>query len=373
MQSPRRRLLPPCGETLFFREVTGIVPLLSVIVPVHNSEKYLSRCIDSILSQTFTDFELLLVNDGSTDKSRRICDEYAKQNSKIRVLHKNENSGPLHTRKLGFENACGEYISYIDSDDYIDSAMYETMMKPIVQYKTDIVICGIFMETETKRIPLYFGAKEGLYDKKRLTEQIYPYMLYSPKRGLPLLSPSLCNKIFRKEILRKALCETDNKIYYGEDAVCSYPSILDAESIYMLPQNYLYIYCKTEESLTNMYDKRLFSKLPILIDTLDKAFSSRGFDGKNQVDFYAAIQLLEAVRKELLFNFALSPAQRIKKVRDYIRTPRLAEALYSVRHKKINRKIGYKLYLLRTGQIALLYFQFQIKNILCNRKNRKER
>ena len=349
------------------------MPKLSVIVPVYNAEKSLSRCVDSILAQTFTDFELILVNDGSSDSSAILCDAYAAENPKIKTIHKNENTGPLHTRKVGFEQASGEYISYIDSDDYIHPSMYEIMMKPIVQYRPDIVICGIMMESEVKSIPLCSGAREGIYDKARLVKEIYPFMLYSPANGLPLLSPSLCNKIFRREILQKPLADANNKIYYGEDAVCSYPCILDADKIYMLPNDFLYFYCITQESLTNMYDKHFFAKLPVLISELEHAFDTRNFYSKTQIDCYAAVQLLEAVRKELLFNTDLPLNQRIKKVREYIQNPRLNQALFTMRQQKVSQKIRYKLYLLQTEHIFLLYGLFFLKYRLTCRSGKQEK
>ena len=93
--------------------------MISIIVPVYNVEKYLHRCIDSILAQSFTDFELLLVNDGSKDKSGEICDEYAAKDSRVRVFHK-ENGCVTSARKLGFDSSVGEYVLFVDSDDYID-------------------------------------------------------------------------------------------------------------------------------------------------------------------------------------------------------------------------------------------------------------
>lgn len=99
-------------------------PKISVIVPVYNTEKYLHRCIDSILAQTFTDFELLLIDDGSKDNSGTICDEYAAKDSRVRVFHK-ENGGVSSARNLGLDNAKGEWISFVDSDDYTDSYFLE--------------------------------------------------------------------------------------------------------------------------------------------------------------------------------------------------------------------------------------------------------
>ena len=94
-------------------------PKITVIVPVYNTEKYLRRCVDSILAQTFTDFELLLIDDGSTDGSGAICDEYAKKDSRVRVFHK-EIGGVSSARNLGLDKAYGEWISFVDSDDWID-------------------------------------------------------------------------------------------------------------------------------------------------------------------------------------------------------------------------------------------------------------
>ena len=97
---------------------------LSVIVPVYNTARYLEQCVDSILSQTFADIELILVDDGSTDKSGEICDKYICRDNRVRVYH-NENKGPLVSRKLGVEQACGEYVTFVDADDFIAEKSYE--------------------------------------------------------------------------------------------------------------------------------------------------------------------------------------------------------------------------------------------------------
>ena len=103
-------------------------PKISVIAPVYNVEKYLPRCIDSILAQTFTDFELLLIDDGSKDHSREICDEYAKKDSRIRVFHK-ENGGVSSARNLGLDNVKGEWITFVDSDDYLKMEFLSNLTK----------------------------------------------------------------------------------------------------------------------------------------------------------------------------------------------------------------------------------------------------
>lgn len=102
-------------------------PKISVIVPVYNVEKYLRRCIDSILAQTFTDFELLLIDDGSKDNSRDLCDGYAMKDERVRVFHK-KNGGVSSARNLGLDNAKGEWVSFVDADDYLDNCYYSNFL-----------------------------------------------------------------------------------------------------------------------------------------------------------------------------------------------------------------------------------------------------
>lgn len=113
---------------------------ISVVVPVYNVEKYLSKCIDSIMHQSFENLEIILVDDGSKDNSGKICDKYAKEYTNIKVIHQ-ENKGLSMARNTGIEMATGEYIGFVDSDDYIDAKMYEVLYKNIIKYNADISIC----------------------------------------------------------------------------------------------------------------------------------------------------------------------------------------------------------------------------------------
>ena len=115
-------------------------PKISVIVPVYNTEKYLHRCIDSILSQTFTDFELLLINDGSKDGSGAICDEYAAKDNRVRVFHK-ENCGVSSARNLGLDNVQGEWVLFVDSDDWMELTMLAKMYHAAIENNADCVYC----------------------------------------------------------------------------------------------------------------------------------------------------------------------------------------------------------------------------------------
>lgn len=134
----------------------NLFPSISIIVPIYNLEHYLSKCIDSILVQTFINFELILVNDGSTDNCGNICDEYAQKDSRIVVIHK-KNGGVSSARNAGLDFAQGEYIGWVDADDYIATDMYETLYHLAIDYNADISECNYAQVNSDKQTPCKYG------------------------------------------------------------------------------------------------------------------------------------------------------------------------------------------------------------------------
>ena len=123
------------------------LPLVSVIVPVYNSEKFLNRCIDSIISQTYENLEILLVDDGSTDRSPSICDDYALKDNRVKAFHQ-KNTGVSGARNTGLDNCSGEYISFVDSDDYISPQMIWTLFRSLKECEVDYSVCQIMWEKQ---------------------------------------------------------------------------------------------------------------------------------------------------------------------------------------------------------------------------------
>ena len=140
-------------------------PLLSIIVPVYKVENYLQKCIDSILAQTFTDFELILVEDGSPDGCPALCDAAAAKDARIRVLHQ-KNGGLSAARNAGLDVARGEWIGFVDSDDYIAPEMYETLYKAVQSTGADLALCDYAEVDEAGRPAMSADARSGL--KKRI-------------------------------------------------------------------------------------------------------------------------------------------------------------------------------------------------------------
>lgn len=177
---------------------------ISIIVPVYNAEKYLYRCIDSVLSQSFTDFELILVDDGSKDCSAQICEDYAKKDHRIRVIHQ-PNSGVSAARNRGIERAKGEYISFIDADDWIEQNMYNLLLEKAFTMDADYVYCDYFQEN-------------GFSSVRKETAKCFPDNSISTKRNilgrwfLPAWS-----SIIKRTIISQNKIYFSHRLAYNED------------------------------------------------------------------------------------------------------------------------------------------------------------
>ncbi len=208
--------------------------MISVIVPIYNIEKYLPVCIESIRSQTYKDLEIILVDDGSTDTSPLICDEYAQKDRRIVVLHK-ENGGLVSARKSGLCMAHGDYIGYVDGDDWIEKDMYETLHHHITRTNADIVICGHYNDMD-KGQPM--DIREGYFDKTAMEKEIYPRMIINGEFFEWGIFPGVWDKLYKKELIESVQYGVDERITMGEDAACVYPCLLQAESIYVTHERF---------------------------------------------------------------------------------------------------------------------------------------
>ena len=173
--------------------------LLSVVVPIYNSGKYLSECISSILSQDFVDIEVILVDDGSTDSSGSICDTYADLDERIMVIH-NCNQGVVQSRKVGLAVAKGEFIVFIDSDDYMDESAIQHMYESMQDSSSDIVVCGYIMDKDNSSQMRKNNMKPGVYDKSIL-ESMYSKLIFDDSYMQPSIIQSMCGKLFKKNLL----------------------------------------------------------------------------------------------------------------------------------------------------------------------------
>ena len=243
-------------------------PFLSIIVPVYNVEAYLTECVDSILAQTFADFEVLLVDDGSTDSSSALCDAFAAKDARIRCLHR-KNGGHMSARQAGFELSIGKYVAFVDSDDWIAPAMYERMCGAAAKYDADVICCNYTAVTPEKSIERQDVCAPGFYDHKGLNERIFPVMLFSGNFFHFGVSPSLCNKLFKRTLLERHLMRVPLSLKLGEDGLAVYPYLLEASSAFFFSESF-YFYRSNASSLTHNMDRGRLAENRLLFDSYDK-------------------------------------------------------------------------------------------------------
>ena len=210
--------------------------LFSIVVPVYNQEKYLDECIKSVLEQDFSDFELILVDDGSTDLSSAICDKYKEQDERIKVIHKT-NGGLPSARKAGAAIACGDYIVTLDSDDYMYEKSLATLADIIKEHSPDVISSDYIELHETFTIKCSSHFEEGLYTADKLRNLKHQVLYY---RGKPFftfgLPPSTWTKTIKREQYLKAQTTVNNGIKMGEDICVTFPAILNCNSLYILKE-----------------------------------------------------------------------------------------------------------------------------------------
>lgn len=215
---------------------------VSIIVPVYNAQNTLKRCVESILNQEYTDFELILINDGSSDLSGSICDEYALKDTRVKVIHK-ENTGVSDTRNCGIEAADGEFLQFVDADDWITADATKLMVREAVERKCELVITD-FYRVVGKRVSHKGSIKEeGVMTQEEFAE----HMKESPA---DFYYGVLWNKLFRKDIVMKYQLRMDETVSWCEDFLFNLEYILHVNRVFVLTVP-IYYYLKTEGSLVS--------------------------------------------------------------------------------------------------------------------------
>lgn len=223
---------------------------ISVIVPVYKTELYLDECIASILAQTHTAFELLLIDDGSPDSCPEMCDLWAKQDNRIRVFHQ-KNSGPGKAIANGIALAKYNYISFVDSDDWLHCTFLETLALGVQKYNADIVQCGALLNGQKIREDLT-SELEYIFDNPR-QKLLVPF--FEETASLFPLTNSRWNKIYRKEILLDAISKISNYPTIGEDLLLNLQYLLLCNTVVVLKGNNNYYYRQRSNSLSSAYNR----------------------------------------------------------------------------------------------------------------------
>lgn len=280
--------------------------LISIIVPIFNTEKYLLQCLDSIARQTYKNIQIVLVDDGSDDSSSRICDSYAQNDDRVVVIHK-KNEGLVLARKTGLRNALGNYIMFVDADDWIDEDMCSSLMDKMEEHDANLISSAIFRQFDEKSVLNENVVEEGFYDKSMLIKKVYPLMLYDGHFFGFGIRPNLVGKILKKNLLNHILAQAPDNVTNGEDAMITYPYLLKCSSAYFTNKAF-YHYRQYPESMSQMHTNSVeLQQLKHLHAFLEGQFLKIDYENNLQTQlryYFANILIQRCIEK-----FDISPGQ----------------------------------------------------------------
>lgn len=216
-----------------------IYPLVSILIPVYNSSAYLPQCLESVLHQSYSKIQIVIVDDGSSDESLSICQAYAQKDTRVEIYHKN-NEGVAAARNDLLSHICGDFFLFVDSDDWIEMNMVESLLKIHSQTNVDIVICGVQINNEVCDTISFMGIKEvQVLDQESIIEK---FLYHKSVRG------SLWNKLFRSEVLGNE--RFNNQVSYGEDALFCWHILQKITNVAIIDDP-LYHYRINEQSISH--------------------------------------------------------------------------------------------------------------------------
>lgn len=327
---------------------------VSVIVPVYNVEMYLKRCVTSIQNQTLKEIEIILVDDGATDSSGFLCDQFAKEDERIVVIHK-ENGGLTSAWKAGVDLASSFFVGFVDSDDWIDATMFETLYQKAVETDADMTICGLTYEFEdgvTKSKTESSKLIGKLYEREDMVKEIFPTLLNDGSFFGRTIQPARVTKLYKRQMIVDNQKHCSDKVSIGEDLQITFPVLLDAKKVYMIENYFPYHYWINESSMTGKHDANYVGKIAETMNQLlNISVQKNVYDFSTQIinDFLCLTIL--GIKNEIMKNYKAGVHTVIKNLKKIFQMPEVREALETYDMPKLSKAeklyikmIKYKLY-----------------------------
>lgn len=337
--------------------IADMNPKVSIIVPIYNVEKYLDRCMDSLLNQTLKDIEIIMVDDGSPDNCPQMCDEYAKKDSRVKVVHK-ENAGLGYARNSGLDVATGEYVAFVDSDDYVALDMYENLYSAIKKWDTQMVLCGfneVLYNKSEKGVITNMPIHPKVVDAKK--EYLTNIIGQLPEKDKELYyTYCVWNVLYSNEVIQKNHIRfKSERIYVSEDILFQVEYASRSSNILLLPTPY-YNYCHNSNSLTRKYDKNRFEKTIALYDEICNRLKYLNVNIDNfelRKQRFLLAKTLYTVCDAIKYLSSKDASKEIKRIGSNHILQKLLEK-YPINRMPLKKRLFY--YLLRNGlSIPIIY------------------
>lgn len=315
-------------------------PLVSIIVPVYNVEKYLSQCIESLIKQTYFNLEIILVDDGSEDASSDICDKFANQDTRIKVIHK-LNGGLSSSRKVGISAITGDYAMFVDGDDWIDNDTIETCIKYITIYpQLQCILFSYVKEYPRRSIPVQVMDSSRYFEGEEVEDKIYRRLfgLSSEEMNHPERMhniESCCMKFYKSSVIKAGKFYDTREVGSSEDALFNMYALYGIDRAYYL-NNHFYHYRKSPQSLTNRYRPQLITQWETLFATMKKIIKEKELRQEYTIALNNRIALsILGIGINELGNSSVGVMGRIKNIRNYISDPRYVNAVKGLKMEKM--------------------------------------
>lgn len=338
---------------------------ISIIVPVYKTEAYLKRCVDSLRKQEYKDMEIVLVDDGSPDGCPALCDAFAEEDSRIRVVHK-ENGGLVSAWQAGVRVSRGEYLGFVDSDDWVEENMLADMARYLSGGSGDaeeVICCNFVIDRPKRTTEHYHGLAPGIYEGRKLEGEIKDHLLGHENRRV---SMSRCMKLFSRSLIEKNMKYCRPEIAMGEDVNITLPALLDCRRLVIMEGALYYHYLYNEASMVHKYDAGLYRGIRMLYRTIKEIYKKKGRkSGERQAAGEYVYLLLLALKNEIRGG----PAGYAGRVREICRDRRNVRILEENPVKVSDRTNRMLYFILRhpsLGAIAVTRGIFRIYDRLKN-------
>ncbi len=336
----------------------------SVIVPVYKVEEYLPKCIESVLAQTYSDFELILVDDGSPDACPAICERYKEKDARIKVIHK-QNGGLASARRAGIQLATGKYVFNLDSDDLVEHDTLECAYKYIQKTDCEIVSFAYKWVTDGGTLRITDdGLDEGFYDADAIEKHIYPRLFMD--KNMEHTSYYLSGKAIKREFLTPLQLAVSEKISLGEDFCCTIPCYLHAKSVY-ISKKAAYLYTVRGDSLSKGFNAKQIYLIEDVITEISKHDMAKVLDADAQLCRYVCFMCFTILAAAAEGNHFKS----IKQIKHNILHSSHAEKIRRARFDKITLKSKITIFLMQKKCYTLAFWFLHLCKRIRNMRKRR--
>lgn len=340
--------------------------LVSVIVPIYNSEKYITDCIKSIINQTYHNLEIILIDDGSTDSCPHIIDEFAKKDTRIKIIHQ-INMGQSLSRIKGIHLSKGNYIICIDSDDYIELNMIEILLSYAIDKNADIVISGYKLIENNNIFIKHNNIKSGLYKNEDLL-YLKENLFYTGTFYESGIIPAVWNKLIKKDLYFKYIDKIPSDIRNGEDTALTYSIINNCDNIYIINEFAPYNYRIINNSITRTFDNKYFERTRILFNYLDSEFGCN-FNG---LKYYKLFMIQIGIHLLISNNLKKN---KILKTNKFLKNQKLlyyfSDFSFKPKDKTLNKELFLLIKCIKTNSYNMYTFYYLSKVLLSKVKKIK--